>query len=113
MATTVALKRLATAQLTTTPAIIYTAEGVSARIFMARMTSISPNEESFSFWAPEGGSPADTNVIADEDGIAANDSIEIGQLKELVLEPGWSLWGQAGTEAVLTVVISGIQVTAS
>lgn len=109
MALTVTSKRLATAMLSTLPQAIYTAPaGVTARIFAAIANNRSPNRETYTFWVPEGGEPADLNNIADAEPVGGGETAEVTELVELVIEPGWSLIGKASTDNALTIVISGV-----
>jgi hypothetical protein len=100
--------RLCTAVLETTPAVVYTAgEGETARVMGANLLNNSTSDETYSLWLPEGGSPSDANRIAHTLTIGAGQRKDVSELLRQDIEPGWSLYGQASTAGVLTLVVSG------
>lgn len=106
-------RRLATGFLQPSLAVVLTAPAATTyRIMHANLVNLSGSEETYSLWAPaEGASASDANVLTKSGAIPANFRKEVTELKGLVIEAGCTLQGLGSTANVLTLELSGLEIT--
>lgn len=101
-------KRLATAILSDSVGVIYTApDDSTARVMGANIVNNAAVAVTYSLWSPEGGSPSDANRLSHEVSIGGNSRADVSELLRQDIEGGWSVYGQADVAGVLTLTMSG------
>jgi hypothetical protein len=108
-------KRIFGGPLPTTATALCTADGVSWRIMGANLVNNSPNEETYTLWAPApGSSPADNSLQTPTTfSMPANSRKDVAELLRLDVENGGSIFGRASTAEVLILTLSASEFTES
>src|SRR5262245_34794745 len=114
MTTSIALRNLVPGnQLTGAVASYYTAQsGVSAKINAATVVNTDSGSHTVSIWIVEdGGSETDANLVIDAKAIQPGETYLCPELLAKNVMPGGTIRAQAEAPSVLSLQVSGIEVS--
>lgn len=103
----VTLKRFCTGTVGTDVTTMFTADGESGQIDALTLTNNSGASASVTIWAAAGGGATNETIILRSFAIGAGASRKAYEVEGQVIPDGASLYAQATTAGVLTLVCSG------